>query len=297
VNKLRALLQYSPVSFSYADLVRTSSIGAAHRAVERGDAVRLVYDRYVAREHSESFAARAHAAVTWVGPEGALGGTAALFAWGILEDPPQRIHLIARPGTKRVMPSWVRIVRPTYDFPAIPRGGVMAVSPAFAIAQAYGLVAPHERSELVYSAIRRRAVTIVELVEALEVMPRVAKRHALLLTIHAAAAGAESHLEEAGLYDVFNTVEFARLTRQHKLLINSRPYRFDMYDAQTRTSIELDGARFHSSPEHQTHDAQRDAEAAAAGILTVRLSYRDIFDRPDWCRAIVRNTIRARERN
>ena len=71
-------------------------------------------------------------------------------------------------------------------------------------------------------------------------------------------------------------------------------FRLDMYDSVTRTCIEADGKRYHSTPEQHQRDARRDAILATRGILTVRLTYDDICDRPEWCRMIVRQVLAAR---
>lgn len=296
ISPLNSLLRRLPRSYSYADLVNASSAGGAQRAVARGDAVRLFHDRYAAREHAESFAARAHAAVVWAGPGASLGGTSALFNWGIVENPPNRLHLIARPATKRVEPSWVRIVRASYEYPAVPHHEIATAHPAFAVAQAYGVTMGSLRSELVYGALRSRRVTAADIVDALEIMPRVAKRKQLLRTLYAAVSGAESYLEEVSVYSVFNTVEFSRLTRQHALRSSFGLHRFDLYDAQTRTAIELDGARFHGSEKNRARDIHRDDEVATLGVLTIRFTYADIVNRPEWCREIVRKSLAMRER-
>lgn len=120
-------------------------------------------------------------------------------------------------------------------------------------------------------------------------MPRVKRRAELARRVARIARGAESYLEEWAMIRVFNTVEFSHLIPQFKVRVNGREYRFDLYDADTRTAIELDGARFHSDVEARRRDIRRDADIASIGVLTVRFSYLDLMNRAEWCR----NTLSA----
>ena len=47
-----------------------------------------------------------------------------------------------------------------------------------------------------------------------------------------------------------------------------------------RLVVELDGRLFHDSASARNKDFERDLDAAVDGLSTVRLSYRQVFDRP-----------------
>jgi very-short-patch-repair endonuclease len=98
------------------------------------------------------------------------------------------------------------------------------------------------------------------------------------------AAGAESFLEVHAMQEVFVGAGFAGLLRQHVVDTGERRYRLDLYDPRSMTAIETDSAQFHSSVTHWQRDIRRDADLAALGILTLRFSYWDLFERPEWCR-------------
>ncbi|WP_297081476.1 endonuclease domain-containing protein [uncultured Demequina sp.] len=152
------------------------------------------------------------------------------------------------------------------------------------------------RSEVVFGTLRSGAASLEDFQEALDLVPRVRMRRELRRDLDAAARGAESWLEAASLRGLFNTQEFRRLIPQHTVMVRGMTFRLDLYDASTRTAIELDGSSYHSAPGHQESDRVRDAELATVGIQTVRLSYRQVVERPEWCRETVRDVLRARSR-
>jgi hypothetical protein len=51
--------------------------------------------------------------------------------------------------------------------------------------------------------------------------------------------------------------------------------------------IEGDGRAWHTRVEDFEHDRRRDAEAAAAGLQTLRFTWHQLVDEPDWVRTIV----------
>jgi very-short-patch-repair endonuclease len=67
-----------------------------------------------------------------------------------------------------------------------------------------------------------------------------------------------------------------------------------MFDAATRTAVELDGAETHGMAVQRVRDARRDARLATVGILTLRFTYGDLASRASWCREIVRRTLATR---
>jgi very-short-patch-repair endonuclease len=47
----------------------------------------------------------------------------------------------------------------------------------------------------------------------------------------------------------------------------------DLYDEETRTNFELDGAKHHAGPADRERDLRRDAAQAAVGITVVRFTH------------------------
>jgi very-short-patch-repair endonuclease len=293
-DAIERLAKSEPRAFTFGELASASSLSAARTAIANGVVVRLMRNTYVAAEHSDSLAGRTSAALRWLGPPAAIGGLAALYAFRLIDEAPSTLEVIVPVGTRRACPYWLRLTCASYEFPVAWWGDWPVATPGFALAQAFGHVPRTQQSDLVFGTLRSRTFTVPEARLALTSMPRVRDRRRLARLLDSASAGAESHLEHVSLTSVFNTKEFSTLIRQHHLRVDGQRFRLDMYDAQTRTAIELDGAAFHDGAGQRERDLRRDAALASVGILTIRLSYRDVTNRPEWCRATVRATLRAR---
>ncbi|WP_084076919.1 hypothetical protein [Demequina sp. NBRC 110057] len=286
-----------PRAFTSRELIAVASRDRLRRAVDSGEVVRLLPDCYVAAAHAESFWARADAALTWAGAGAVIAGTSALCLHRMLETPPPRIALTVPRDTRLRPPPWIALTRISYDLPTSRIAGMPVACAGFALAQAFGTLEPRGRTETAYSVLRRGPQRVTELRQALATMPRVTDRRRLTRIATAATQGAESWLEEQGLFQVFNTREFARLIRQHTVVCSGRRFRLDLYDPETRTAIELDGSATHAGPDQRQADIGRDAALASVGIQTVRLSYWDVVGRPEWCREVVGLVLAARSKS
>lgn len=288
------LVAHQPRTFTFAELTSLSSAAKARSALARGEITRVLPDHYAATVHARSATVRCDAALDWAGPGAALAGTTALFAWGVLDSPPGRVHLTVPRDRRLRTPAWLKLSRVTYD-PLIRHRDQMPVAAlGFALAQGFGHLPADARATVMYRALKTSRATRTELAQALERMPRVPERRALLRRLEAFDAGCESWLEEASLYSVFNIRAFSHLIRQHTVVVEGREYRLDLFDPRTLTSIELDSTRWHSSSEHRMRDLERDADLATVGIQTVRLTYDDITQRPNWCRRMVAEILAVR---
>lgn len=287
-------LRRTPRAFTFEELATLSSPRKARTAVASGTVVRLAPDAYVAALHADSFAARADAALLWAGPRAALSGAAAMFVWGFIEDPPSIIEVVVPHAERPRGPSWIRIRRLRWTPPTARIRGVTVVGPHLAVIYGFAALDPAARADGVFRAVRSGLVSGAGLARALDRVSRVAARRELAMRIAAAARGAESYLEERSHRTVFHTAEFARLTPQHRITVEAESFRIDLYDRDTMTAIELDGDAFHADPAQRLRDTRRDAVLASVGILTVRLGYRDLTTRPEWCRDVVRRALSAR---
>lgn len=283
-----------PRAFTYRELIALGSERRVRSAVIRGEVVRLLPNAYVAAVHADSFAARADAALLWAGPAAAVSGTAALFVWRLVEDLPGKVEImLPHPTHLRAQP-WLS-VRRRVRMPATTRvDGLTVLAPTAALLAGYGRLPEHLRADALYRAVRSGLVTVEGIGVELRLTPRVPERRALERRVAAAAAGAESYLEEHGLTRVFANSDFSSMVRQHRIRTATGSVRLDMYDPESQVAIELDGARFHDGAQSRLRDIRRDAELARLGIQTVRLSYRDMVERPDWCRSTVLDVMAAR---
>ncbi|WP_203652854.1 endonuclease domain-containing protein [Demequina activiva] len=283
-----------PRTFTRAELIALSSASSVRTALRTGDLVRLLPDAYVAGEHQGSWAARVDAALTWAGRGAMLAGRSALFAHTLLESTPDGVELVVPPDRHLHCPEWLVARQASYPIAPVRVAGLSVAPAALAIAQAYGDLTASEQSHVVFGAVARGVTSTRQLRHALATMPRIRRRRALTSRIEAAERGAESWLEERSLRTVFTSQEFDCFIRQHRIDREGRRYPLDMYDPFTRTAIELDSRSWHGSDEQRVRDIRRDADLAAMGVLTVRLSSRDLTERPHWCRQIVRDVLAAR---
>lgn len=281
-------------AFTRAELVALSSKGAVQRAVASGALTRLLPGIYAAAEHADSFHARADAALLWAGPEAAISGESALFVWGLVDSPPRMVEITVPQERRPRPPEWLRVRRVTVACMTTRVGRLAVVTPAEAIVQGYGAVEPSARAEVVFGAVRTGLAGPTQISQVLRRTPRVKRRRSLERRVAAAARGAHSFLEERGLVAVFTTSEYADVVRQHEVVIEGSRYVLDMFDAASRTAIELDGTRFHSGVDARLRDIRRDAHLATVGIQTLRFCYADLMERPEWCRQIARETLAVR---
>ena len=286
--------RHEPRAFTRAELTALSSVSSVRTALRNGDLVRLLPNAYVAGEHQGSWAARADAALAWAGRGAMLAGRSALFAHTLLETTPDCVEIVVPADRHLHCPAWLVARQASYGITPVRVVGLPTAPAAFAIAQAYGELTASEQSHVVFGAVARGVTSTAQLRHVLATMPRIKRRRALTSRIEAAERGAESWLEERSLRTVFTRQEFDRFIRQHRVDREGRRYRLDMYDPFTRTAIELDSRAWHSGEEQRLRDIRRDADLAAMGILTVRLASRDLTDRPDWCRQMVRDVLAAR---
>jgi hypothetical protein len=271
--------------YTYAELCAAASRHGVDQAIRRREITRVLPGVYASSIHAESWSVRARAAILWGGPRALLAGASALCAWNLSESVPETAHLLLPHGAHRRPPQWLKVATVTYDVPfAWWQGDVPAALPEFAVAQAYGRAKPHERAEIVYRAFRSGAVTAESMASALQRMPRVRARASLAARVAYAADGVESFLEERGLRQVFTGAPFRHLLRQHRVVVDHRRFRLDLFDPLTLTCFELDGEATHGTVVGRQGDVARDALLAGVGILTVRFTYRDVVERPGWCR-------------
>jgi len=282
-----------PRAFSRTELVRKFSRSALDNALARGKLTRVLPGVYASTHHSKSTAVRSHAAVLWSG-NGVIGGTSALYNWGLIDQPPAKVHLWIAPERRLKSPAWLVVHRDAVAMESTQRGLLTVAQPAFAIVHGFADLDPNFRADAVYRAVRRRLVGPDQLRAALAAGGRIAARRELERHIDAAERGAESYLEEHAMRSVFNTQPFARFVRQHDVVHEGQLFRLDMYDPLTKTAAECDGDRIHADPLQRRKDIRRDALLSTRGILTVRYGFRDLLESPAWCRMNLLEILRAR---
>lgn len=281
-------------SFTRPELAELASARRMRTAATRGEIVAVLPGRWASTAHSQSLTVRAHAAAG--ATTGVVTAAAALFVAGALERPPRFVSVSAPAGKSMAAPGWLRITRARREPPAFAWRGIRVALPEFAVIDAWADPTNDGRKSMVLSALQSGVAPRDMVVEAAARRTRIRDRAGLAAVIDGFDRGAQSFLEYEGLTRVFRGREFARFVRQHDVSARGHRYRLDMYDPETRTAVELDGAAFHAAGERREADNRRDADLATLGIVTLRLGYSDVMDRPAWCQATVLAVLRARAR-
>ncbi|NTV40251.1 MAG: hypothetical protein HGA51_09930, partial [Demequinaceae bacterium] len=264
-------------------------------ALAGGTVCRVAPGIYAGAVHAESVITRIDAATQWAGAEAWIGGAASLFVAGALRIPPMRVE-VAVPAARRMSgrPRWVRVRRLSYRPPTVRIGEWQIVEPAVAWCLAFSELSADDRASALCRLVAADRSVLETATRAALELPALRSRRRMLSVLSRVAAGGESYLEIHAMESVFVGRRFDPILRQHVVNANGNRYRLDMYDASTMTAIELDGAGFHAGAWQWQRDIRRDADLAVMGILTVRFSYRDLTERPDWCRSMALDVLDRR---
>ncbi|MBF4767621.1 hypothetical protein ISU10_07570 [Nocardioides agariphilus] len=131
--------------------------------------------------------------------------------------------------------------------------------------------------QTVVSVIQRRLTTGDRMVAALERHPRLRGRVLLGEVVRDAACGSHSVLEREFLRRVESPHGLPASCRQHRSTVGSKVRYADASYPDFDTDVELDGWLFHRGAQRH-HDLQRDLDSLAAGRLTIRLGWGQVFD-------------------
>jgi very-short-patch-repair endonuclease len=78
------------------------------------------------------------------------------------------------------------------------------------------------------------------------------------------------------------------------LTAQGRRYRVDLGFEEERVAVEMDGERWHSTPQQRERDRRRDAALAAIGWVVLRLSHDRLHRDVGGCRSDVLAALAAR---
>jgi hypothetical protein len=142
--------------------------------------------------------------------------------------------------------------------------------------------APTRTSALTIAAdaCRRRRTTPERLLRELETRPRLRHRAWLRDVLLETATGVQSALESGYLRRVERAHGLPRGTRQVRNVSSRGTVYRDVLYAVHGVAIELDGRVGHELSEERWSDMDRDLEAAADGLLTLRVGWRQTEDEP-----------------
>lgn len=282
-----------PVAFARADLVGRYGRRAMDHALARGELVRVARGYYAGPAHADSMWTSASALAQSVGPRALISGRAGLFLHGAIMDPPPYVT-VAAPAERhpRIAPPGVRLLRTELAVQGEFVRELPVASPAFSLFHAVREVTPERAFALALEALAT-AVEPADLSDILRTTRRAPRRAVLRRALAAFDDGVRSILEYRALTDVLYGPEFAHLSRQRPVAVDGRVFVLDAFDARASVAFEFDGRRYHSGSRWES-DRERDTLLASVGILTVRFTFRDVTERPAWCRAMALRVLESR---
>jgi very-short-patch-repair endonuclease len=221
------------------------------------------------------------AALLAAGDDAVLSRLSAAVLWGLL--PPASgdglIH-ITLPGRHGPTLPGVHIhrTRALTSADVRVRQGLPVVSPACALLDIAELVTARQFELACDQAMVDRIVTPGQIAELLA---RTSGRRAgVLLAAELARLSEGPTLTRSEAEELF--LRLIRLAMLPVPRVNSRAhgYEIDFYWPQQRFAVEVDGYRFHSSRRAFEHDRRKDAALQAAGIIVLRVTWRQLQDEP-----------------
>lgn len=279
-----------------ADVMAAVGRRGLDTGVRRGELVRLLPGVYVAGAVANEHRVRCAAVVLWSRGALRITGESALHLYARDLPAPAVVECVgpARGGIR--VPPWVRLRRrEPGPWQSSPRGVACVVSEE-AVVDAWHRAAPERREDLLYQALWERVAGWRAIARAASKRRRIADRRRLTAIIREFEAGARSPGEAVARRRVFVGRTFREFERQVELVVAGRRRYPDMLHRELRIVVEADGDAYHGDRRAVRNDRERDAELAAAGYVTIRFSFRDLMDRPDWCRRIVLDAIARRRR-
>nr|WP_218860229.1 DUF559 domain-containing protein [Petropleomorpha daqingensis] len=265
--------------------------------IGRKNLTRVFPHVYRLRDGAEDEMTLMRAALAHAAPGAALSHTTALFVWGLwrFERP---LHLTVDHGVRRAGASDLIVHRRLRFDPTstqvVERRALPVTTLPRTIVDSWPLLPVHDRRPLLLD-ITRRGLTTADLVrEALTERPNVGGRRLLLQTLDLIDDGVESELEAHGVLNVFRHRSLPRSVGQYRLPLLSGTVKLDRAWPEAKLAIELDGARYHTSPEDRRRDLARDRELAALGWVVLRFTFADVLRDPDGVRAKVLEVYRTR---
>ena len=247
-------------------------------AVRCGRWRRVHRGAYLTNSGKPDWHARAWAALLCAGAGAALSHSSAAYVWGLESKAPSILRIAVPTGRTVVRPRGARIVRRRW-LEVVKRKGIPVTSvrqtvldltaqPGFTL---------DETSALLGRAAQRQLLKPDPLLEALETYWHHPMRDRLRRACTDAVEGVESSLESRILSTVIRAHGLSGFALQVPLDATTTSERNDLRHVLLGIRVECDGVEWHRDSFHE--DRRRDRKAAAAGDVTVRVTW-DAAERP-----------------
>lgn len=283
----------NPHAFSREELLSRWSRWHIDSAARAGAIVRIAPAVFAGPAHVADRFVRGEAIGLWL-PRALVTGELALSLYEKALPVPRTTDAVVPYGIHPRLPQGIRILqRAPLKFRSIP-SGIPCVMPERALLDAWHLAVSARAKSIFYEALWERVTTAGAVARELARVPRLRGRRELEHLLGHFKDGAMSPVEVFARTEVYVGPEWGSFERQAPLPVAGRNYVADMLHPGSKVVVELDGRRYHGKWERAERDRIRDAELASLGYVTVRLSPRDLVDRPEWCREMVRGAVASR---
>ena len=256
------------------------SDGALRRRVRRGGLFCVVRSVFAVGHPEPVELGDETAALLAAGDGAVLTGLSAACLWGLLSTyvPPVRpVHVLA-PTQRRIPCEWIRVHRSKVLTPADVRThrGLPTVSPARALLD-LAEQAPPRSVEL--ACDRGLVAGLLTGHELSAVARRAPRRHGSVVLRQLIEAGPTTVTRSEAEERVLDLVRSAGLPAPR---VNARLHGFevDFFWPAVGLVLEVDGFRFHASRRAFEHDRRKDATLQAAGVRTMRVTWRQVDAEP-----------------
>lgn len=235
-----------------------------------------------------------HAAALAGGGGLLIAGRSALHLAHADYAPPARVEALVPPhGYAPSAPwLWTRSVGYVSEPPKL--HGRLVLAPADAAIDAWARVAARDRKAVLYDALWLALASPAAIATASERRLAIPQRALAAEILNDFLAGSESPGEVMARREVFRHPRYDEFERQVPVVAGGRRRPIDMLHRRAKLAVEIDSERYHGSPDAVARDHERDVELAALGYMTVRYRYRQLRDRPAWCRDTLDRTLAAR---
>jgi len=265
-------------------LIAEFGTSAVETARAHGLITDVLHGIYVRAGTEAAFRVRVQALTHWVAPLGVVTGLAAANLWSIVDVEPRRITVqVPREWSLRV-PGWARALRIGVVDKRYRLGGILLAPAPDAVVQVWREARADIGASTVIAAIVRGKSTAQDLVDAAARRKRLPRRGELTELIGLVGNTITSYLEYVAWKKVFPPRLFPDLQWQVETWSRGRRRVMDAFDPEAMIDLEFDGGGTHGGVDGFERDRERDADMRAAGIEPLHFTYRDLTERPEWCR-------------
>jgi hypothetical protein len=268
----------------WSDLVERFGKSAVLTAIRHRLIASVLPGIYGVSAPESLFRVRARAATLLAAPTGTITGLAAAHLWRIVDAEPSHITVQVPVEWRRTVPRWLRTVRVGAPANRFRLGGIRVASAADAAVQVWREARPDVAISTVIKAFIDQHATKRQLLEALARRKRIPRRAQLEELITIVGTVVTSYLEYVAWKRVFPPRLFPDLKWQEPVWPRGRKRVMDAFDAEARIDLEFDGGGTHGGVDGFERDRERDADLRSIGIEPLHFTYRDLTERPEWCR-------------